>query len=81
MKLPGAIDRSEMDAAFQDAADRLQRDEAERGETESAWTTIEIQDALWGRLPVAVRRRVSRGTADVIIVELLRHRGDRVTHG
>jgi hypothetical protein len=81
VKLPGAIDRSEINAAFQDAADRLQRDEAERGEIESTWTTVEIQDALWGRLPVAVRRRVPRGTADVIIAELLRHRGDRVTHG
>ncbi len=78
MRLPGTIRPGDLDTAIQDAADRLQRDETERGETESTWTTDELQDALWGRLPVAVRRRVPRETADAAIVELLRYRGDRV---
>ncbi len=78
MRLPGVIKPSDLDAAIRDAADRLQRDETERGEAESSWSTDELQDAVWGRLPVAVRRKVPRDSADVAIVEMLRDRGDRV---
>lgn len=50
-------------AAFDDAVERLQRDEQER-EEEGPTTTKLYQDAIWGRLPARLRRSLSRREFD-----------------
>ncbi|MCL2781611.1 MAG: hypothetical protein FWD74_09045 [Actinomycetia bacterium] len=44
----------------QDALVRHDRDVAERGETPHGATAEEIIDAVWGRLPLTVRRATNR---------------------
>lgn len=54
------MDRSELRAWIDDALRRHERDTTERDETASAATVDEILDAVWGRLPLEVRRSTSR---------------------
>lgn len=62
-------------AWIDDALDRMQRDEDDRGERETV-TTAELLDAIWARLPVTARRTVSRAEFDSAARVRLVERGD-----
>lgn len=63
-------------AWIDDAADRLQRDEGERDENDASVTSDELVDALWGRLPVAVRRSLKRDDFPDLAFAVMSERGD-----
>ena len=54
------MDRAQLRAWIDDALARHHRDTAERGETSSSVNVQEILDAVWGRLPLDVRRQTTR---------------------
>ena len=54
------MDRGELRAWIEDALVRHDRDARERDETIERTTVEEILDAVWGRLPVEVRRQTTR---------------------
>jgi hypothetical protein len=54
------VDRSELRAWINDALARHERDATDRHEELHAVTVEEILDAVWGRLPLEVRRATSR---------------------
>jgi hypothetical protein len=69
------MDVVELRRWIEDALARHSRDAAERGEAASDLTTDEIVDAVWGRLPVSVRRAASRAQVQASLTMLtLRHR-------
>ena len=55
------LDRAELRGWISDALVRHDRDITERGETATRASAEEIIDAVWGRLPLEVRRRTTRG--------------------
>jgi hypothetical protein len=68
------MDRSELRAWIEDALTRHDRDVRERGETVADVAVDEIVDAVWGRLPLEVRRRTSRAQVQASLTMLtLRH--------
>jgi predicted metal-dependent peptidase len=71
----GPMDVAELRRWIEDALSRHQRDARERDETLAEPTTDEVVDAVWGRLPLAVRREVSRAQVQASLTMLtLRHR-------
>jgi hypothetical protein len=56
----GAVDRNELRYWIEDALSRHDRDVRERDESIANVTANEIVDAVWGRLPLEVRRQVTR---------------------
>lgn len=68
------MDRSELRGWIEDALSRHERDVRERDETVSDVTVEEIVDAVWGRLPLEVRRATSRAQVQASLTMLtLRH--------
>jgi predicted metal-dependent peptidase len=71
----GPMDVAELRRWIEDALTRHQRDARERDETLAEPTADEVVDAVWGRLPLAVRREVSRAQVQASLTMLtLRHR-------
>jgi hypothetical protein len=69
------MDVVELRGWIEDALSRHQRDARERDEQLAEVSTEEIVDAVWGRLPLAVRREVSRAQVQASLTMLtLRHR-------
>ena len=69
------MDVAELRRWIEDALARHSRDALEREEAAADLTTDEIVDAVWGRLPVAVRRQASRAQVQASLTMLtLRHR-------
>jgi hypothetical protein len=69
------MDVVELRGWIEDALTRHQRDARERDEQLAEVSTEEIVDAVWGRLPLAVRREVSRAQVQASLTMLtLRHR-------
>ena len=69
------MDVAELRRWIEDALTRHQRDVRERQEALAEPTTDEVVDAVWGRLPLAVRREVSRAQVQASLTMLtLRHR-------
>ena len=54
------MNRAELRAWIEDALRRHDRDVRERGEANEHPSVAEIVDAVWGRLPLEVRRQVTR---------------------
>jgi hypothetical protein len=54
------VSRNELRGWIEDALARHDRDVRERREATERPTVAEIVDAVWGRLPLEVRRQVSR---------------------
>lgn len=69
------MDRSQLRAWIEDALARHDRDAAERGEQVEAVTVDEIVDAVWGRLPLEVRREVTRAQVQASLTVLTLQRG------
>jgi hypothetical protein len=69
------MDRSQLRGWIEDAMRRHDRDAAERGEEVANVTVDEIVDAVWGRLPLEVRRTVSRAQVQASLTVLTLRRG------
>ncbi len=69
------MDRSQLRQWIEDALARHDRDAAERGETVANVTVDEIVDAVWGRLPLEVRREASRAQVQASLTVLTLRRG------
>jgi hypothetical protein len=68
------MDRRELRAWIEDALHRHERDARERGEDIESVTVPEIMDAVWGRLPLEIRRSTSRADVQASLTLLtLRH--------
>jgi hypothetical protein len=68
------VDRSELRAWIEDALTRHDRDTRERTEPPESVTVDEIVDAVWGRLPLSVRRQTTRAQVQASLTMLtLRH--------
>ncbi len=59
----------------EDALTRHDRDARERGESVENVTVAEIVDAVWGRLPLEVRRATSRGQVQASLTMITLRRG------
>jgi hypothetical protein len=64
------VDRSQLRGWIEDALARHDRDAAERGETVANVTVDEIVDAVWGRLPLAIRREATRAQVQASLTVL-----------
>ncbi len=62
--------RAELRGWVEDALARHDRDARERDETIEAVTVPEIVDAVWGRLPLEVRRQTSRAQVQASLTML-----------
>jgi hypothetical protein len=69
------VDRTELRRWIEDALARHDRDAAERGESVNSVTVDEIVDAVWGRLPLDVRRNVTRAQVQASLTVLTLKRG------
>ncbi len=69
------MDRGELRSWVEDALARHDRDARERGETVENVTVPEIMDAVWGRLPLEVRRANSRGQVQASLTMITLRRG------
>jgi hypothetical protein len=68
------MDRTELRGWIEDALARHDRDTRERSETDTNVTVEEIVDAVWGRLPLSVRRQTNRSQVQASLTMLtLRH--------
>jgi hypothetical protein len=68
------VDRRQLRGWIEDALSRYERDAGERGEDVTSSTVVEIVDAIWGRLPVQVRRETTRADVQASLTMLtLRH--------
>ena len=68
------MERSELRHWIEDALSRHERDVRERGEDVGHETVSEIVDAVWGRLPLEIRRATSRPEVQASLTMLtLRH--------
>lgn len=71
----GVMDRPELRRWIEDALARHDRDTQERDEEVANVTADEVVDAVWGRLPLSVRRTTSRAQVQASLTMLtLRHR-------
>ncbi len=69
-----AVNRSELRGWIEDALARHDRDSRERTETVENVTVEEIVDAVWGRLPLSIRRQTNRAQVQASLTMLtLRH--------
>ena len=69
------VDRSELRQWVEDALTRHDRDVRERDEAVGNVTVAEIVDAVWGRLPLEVRRRTTRGQVQASLTMITLRRG------
>ena len=69
------MDRRELRAWIDDALTRHDRDVTERGEVIQSPAVDEIVDAVWGRLPLEVRRQVTRAQVQASLTMLAGRRG------
>ena len=69
------MDRSELRTWVEDALHRHDRDARERGESVENVTVPEIVDAVWGRLPLEVRRSTTRSQVQASLTMITLHRG------
>ncbi len=67
--------RAELRGHIEDALARHDRDGRERGETITTVTVDEIVDAVWGRLPLEVRRQSSRAQVQASLTMLTLRQG------
>lgn len=68
------MDRTQLRGWIEDALARHDRDTRERTEADASVTVEEIVDAVWGRLPLAVRRQTNRAQVQASLTILtLRH--------
>jgi hypothetical protein len=68
------VDRTELRNWIEDALSRHERDARERGEDIVNITVTEMVDAVWGRLPLQVRRATTRANVQASLTMLtLRH--------
>jgi hypothetical protein len=71
----GLMDRAELRGWIEDALARHDRDTRERGESVGNVTVDEIVDAVWGRLPLDVRRTATRAQVQASLTVLTLQRG------
>jgi hypothetical protein len=64
------VKRAELRAWVEDALSRHDRDARERDETIEGVTVSEIVDAVWGRLPLEVRRQTTRAQVQASLTML-----------
>jgi hypothetical protein len=69
------VDRTELRRWIGDALARHDRDARERDESVANVTAEEIVDAVWGRLPLDVRRRTTRAQVQASLTMLTARRG------
>jgi hypothetical protein len=69
------VERAELRGWIEDALTRHDRDARERDETVTDVTVEEIVDAVWGRLPLEIRRQVSRAQVQASLTMLTLRRG------
>jgi hypothetical protein len=69
------MDRGELRHWVEDALSRHDRDARERDESVENVTVPEIVDAVWGRLPVQVRRLTTRGQVQASLTMITLRRG------
>ena len=69
------MDRSQLRGWIEDALARHDRDVAERDEEVTNVTVDEIVDAVWGRLPLDVRRTATRAQVQASLTVLTLQRG------
>ena len=68
------MDRAELRSWITDALTRYERDARDRGEDVASSTVPEVVDAVWGRLPLEVRRTTTRADVQASLTMLsLRH--------
>ena len=68
------MNRTELRGWIEDALNRHERDVRERDEDVANVTVTEIVDAVWGRLPLEVRRTAARADVQASLTMLtLRH--------
>ena len=68
------MNRAELRNWVEDALARHDRDARERGESVTNVTADEVIDAVWGRLPLEVRRATTRAQVQASLTMLtLRH--------
>ncbi len=70
-----AVDRTELRGWIGDALSRHDRDARERDEEVSNVTAEEIVDAVWGRLPLDIRRQTTRAQVQASLTMLTARRG------
>lgn len=75
------MDRAELRSWVTDALSRHDRDARERSESVENVTVPEIVDAVWGRLPLEVRRRTTRGQVQASLTMITLRRGIAAQHG
>ena len=73
------MDTGELRNWIEDALTRHDRDTRERGETVTSVTVPEIVDAVWGRLPLEVRRQVTRAQVQASLTMIALRRGIAMT--
>lgn len=69
------MNRTELRAWIEDALARHDRDAQERGEVPAHATVDEIVDAVWGRLPLEVRRETTRAQVQASLTMLTVRQG------
>jgi len=69
------MDRAELRGWIEDALARHDRDARERDESVVNVTVDEIVDAVWGRLPLDVRRAATRAQVQASLTMLTLQRG------
>ncbi len=69
------ISRGELRSWIEDALARHERDTRERDEQQTTVSVTEIVDAVWGRLPLEIRRQVSRAQVQASLTMLTLQRG------
>lgn len=69
------MSRAELRGWIEDALARHDRDVAERGEEVANVTVDEIVDAVWGRLPLDVRRATTRAQVQASLTVLTLRQG------
>lgn len=68
------MDRTELRGWIEDALTRHDRDTRERTEPVDTVSVDEIVDAVWGRLPLSIRRQTTRAQVQASLTMLtLRH--------
>lgn len=80
MPQAGRVNRSELRGWIDDALARHDRDVHERGEDLRFLSVDEIVDAVWGRLPLEVRRQTTRAQVQASLTVLTALRGLAVAH-
>jgi hypothetical protein len=64
------VERAELRRWVEDALARHDRDARERDESIENVTVAEIVDAVWGRLPLEIRRQTSRANVQASLTML-----------